>query len=594
MELHTEPGLERRLAAIAFADVVDYCGQMDRDEERTHQAVAGGIRSIEGEIGRFGGEVLNVAGDGVLMRFSSARDCVAFANTLHDEIMLTKLRGAGQSDLRWRIGINLADAIEEGGQVYGCAVNIAARLADIAEAGQTCVTQSIRQLLNSQADFAFEAIGPQRLKHIGEPVEAYLVRRRPGRSKAAPEAPIGSGSRNCDKLSRRGDAWPWVVVLPFENRSGEASENFLADGFTEDIIHALSRFRALRVIARDSAFVFKGRSTSAHQVANQLGVHYVISGRMRRMTGRIRLCVELADCLSGVVIWSETFDRDAEAIFEIQDEIVELTASAMAIQIETAERRRCKQARTETLAAYGLLLMGQEQIHRTSSAANRRARGFYERALDLQPDYGRAYAMISRTFNYDWRYSWTERSHEPLERSFAMAQRAIALDPGDARSFAEMGYVQLYRKQHAASLAAYERGLGLNPNDPAILAELGDALGHAGQAERAIELIQKAIRLNPFFPDSYLWKLGGAYYALERYEDAIRCILRMNDPSEGRRVLAASYAQIGEHDLAHRQAREILEAHPDFSLDYWRGILPERQPAAVDHFIEGLEKAGLK
>ena len=200
---------------------------------------------------------------------------------------------------------------------------------------------------------------------------------------------------------------------------------------------------------------------------------------------------------------------------------------------------------------------------------------------------------MSRTYNYDWRYSWTESSDVALDKALDLARDAVSIDESDARGYAELGFVNLYRKRHRASIDAYQRSLTLNPNDADVMVEMADALAHAGRSEEAITQIEKAMRLNPFYPDLYLWNLGGAYFNLKQYEEAIETLERMHNPAEGRRLLAASHAHLGHLEEARQQAALVIEAHPDFSLQQWGTIQPDKNPDDTAHFVEGLKKAGL-
>jgi tetratricopeptide (TPR) repeat protein len=216
----------------------------------------------------------------------------------------------------------------------------------------------------------------------------------------------------------------------------------------------------------------------------------------------------------------------------------------------------------------------------------------YESALNTDGRYARANAALSRTLNLDWRYSWTDDPDGILDTALDYAQDAVQLDPTDARGFGELGFVHLYRKEHDTAINAYERALALNPNDADLMSDMADALAHAGHSEDSIELLKRAMRLNPFYPDQYLWHLGGAYYNLNRYDDVIQTVQKMHNPTEGRRLLAASYAQLGQMDEAHEQAAKHFEAHPNFSLARWSKVLPDKLEEDVHHFVEGLRKAG--
>ena len=308
----------------------------------------------------------------------------------------------------------------------------------------------------------------------------------------------------------------------------------------------------------------------------------------------MRIRVQLNQAKSGDTIWSERYDGQLTDIFAFQDDITEQITSVLAVQINAAERRRTQTQQVPNLQAYGLILRGQDLATRCVRESNFHARRLFEQAVVLAPAYSRGYAALSRTFNLEWRYAWVDDRDAALNRAEELASTAIGYDDSDARGFAELGYALLYKKQHEESLGAYERALQLNPNDADLLAEMGDALGYCRQSERAIELLKKAIRLNPYHPDWYLWYLGDVYFFRGEYEKVIETLLTMRDKSEARRLLASSYAHLGQLDQARKHARLVMEKHPNFSIEKWRTVPPNKYPEDNEIFVEGLRLAGLK
>jgi TolB-like protein/Tfp pilus assembly protein PilF len=396
-----------------------------------------------------------------------------------------------------------------------------------------------------------------------------------------------------DELSRR-FAEAAVAVLRFANLSDDPRNDHLCDGFTADIITNLSRFRDLLVIARHSAFLFKGREFAAAQTAAWLGVRYLVSGGLQRSGRKLRLRVQLAEADTDRVIWSDRYNGHLGDLFAFQDDVVAMITARLAVQISAAEQRRFLAEQPPVLRAYGLTLRGQELSLRYRRETNLHARRLFEHAAEIDPDYARCYAGMSRTFNLAWRYHWTPEPQVALDRAVELAYAAIGYDGLDARGFGELGFACLYKKQHQSSLAAYERALELNPNDADILAEMGDSLVYCGHPERAVELLRRAIRLNPYFPDWYLWYLGDAYFCLGDYEQTIETLRKMRDHSEAHRLLAASHALLGDMPEARRQAELVLQAHPNFSIAHWQTVPPYKSPDDLAVFIEGLRLAGLR
>jgi adenylate cyclase len=363
---------------------------------------------------------------------------------------------------------------------------------------------------------------------------------------------------------------------------------------TEDLITNLSRFHALAVISRNSTFVYKNRDVPIKQVGMELGVQYVVTGSIRKSSTRLRLTVELSDCRTSVPVWREQYNREVDDIFDLQDEITDLISSAIAVQTQSADKLLLGRIQVPALIeTYSLVLQGQQKIFKYDQKQNAQARKMYEAALENESDYSRAMAALSRTHNLDWRYSWTDRPEYALEKAHELAQESVLIDPSDARGYGELGFVNLYRKDHEGCLSAFETALRLNPNDTDIMSNMGDALAHCGRSEEAITLLNRALLLNPFYPDQYLWYLGGAYFNLKQYDDAVKTLKRMNSPAEGRRLLAACYAYLGRKDEAKFQASKVLEAYPNFNLKHWENVQPDVNPDDTEHFVHGLRMAGL-
>lgn len=389
-------------------------------------------------------------------------------------------------------------------------------------------------------------------------------------------------------------AEPSIAVLPLHNRSGKRQDEPLCAGITGDVIHSLSRFRDLTVIAQHSALQVRALALGPRQITERLGVRYLLTGDLQRSGARLGVDARLLEAESEQIIWSMKFDGTLGDVFAFQDEVTEVVAANLAAEIRAAELRRAVDSAPAELSAYGLILRGQYLAHEYRRGANWQARLLFERARRIDPGYGRSYAALSRTFNLDWRYAWSENPRASLDHAVELAQLAIHYDPFDARGHAELGFAFLCRKLHDAALAAYERALELNPNDADILAEMGDALTSAGQNERAIEALTRAMRLNPLYPDWYLWYLGSVYFHLGDYAKAIDTAMGMRDLSEAHRLLASSHAHLGNLERARHHAAWLMKAHPNFSIDHWREVPPFKDREPLERLIDGLRKAGLK
>jgi adenylate cyclase len=582
---------KRRLGAVVFADIVNYTGMMGADEVGTWAAVSSRFDELRQLALTHRGDLLEVRGDGLFLLFDSAVEAVGFAMNLQEKAADWNTATLPGQQFQFRVGINLGEILVDGTTIAGDCVNIASRLEALAEPGRVCISAAVYEQVRNRLKFGYEYLGAKRLKNIVEPVDAFQVHLN------STSAAMTSGYRPtylsepavAAVMTRNSS----VVVLPLQFQGSDASERWYADGFTDDITTSMSRFHDLFVIARSSAYVYTDPQVPPANVARELGVRYVVKGSLRKAGNRIRVAIELLDSERERIIWGEHYDRNLADIFELQDEITQLIVSATAQHIRSTEIERLRRLAPNDLEAYGYVLQGQQRIFRYTQADIQSARKLYDRALQLEPKYGRALAAKSRTLNIEWRYSWTDEQDRALDTALNLAHEAIEVDSADARGFGELGFACLYRKEHDASINAYRRALSLNPNDADLLSDMADALTHARQSEEAIELIKRAMRLNPHYPDQYLWHLGGAYFNLKQYEGAIQTIQKMQNPTEGRRLLAASFGHLGRVEQAREQAAKVLEAHPNFNVDSWATVQPDKYPEDSAHFIAGLKKAGL-
>ncbi len=567
-----------------FADMVGYSRQIEQDERLNSLQAAKSVELFKSLIGDYGGEVANVAGDGILALFNSAEQAVRFAVQVQSEFRDQAVWSNGRP-IQFRIGINLGEVTEGSGNVQGHCVNVAARLQQIAEPGSIVISGIVREAVRERSGMALRSLGRPDHKNNEESIELFAVgpaELEPAPAVAADRPPVPAASpRN-----------PSIAVLALQNLSGDPANDHLCEGVVEDVIANLTRFRNLMVTARHSAFLFNLKAHSVHEIGKRLGVRYLLAGSLRRSGPRIRIAVELIDVETGNALWSDQFRIELEELFDLQDEIAGSVAARLAVQIDFAERRQ-ESYHPRDVRACGLLLRGQQLVALYSKEGNAHARRLFDEAAVIAPEYGRVYSSLSRTHNLDWRYAWSPNPDESLDSAVALARQAIQLDGLDARGFGELGFANLYKKRHDEALSDYQRALALNPNDADIVAEYADALVYAGQPSKSVELIEKAMRLNPYYPDWYLWYLADAYITMGQHAEVIATVQRMQNPDEGRRMLAASYAHLGMLDEARAQANEVLRLHPDFTISRWRHRPPYRDQEVLEYFIEGLRKAGL-
>jgi len=582
---------QRQLKSIVFADVAGYTRLMHENEVATQRGVAELTALFDEACREFGGEMLEIRGDGIFALFKSAVNSVLFANTIQERIASFNEKYKDDRKIHFRIGIHLGDVLKDEKFHFGDSVNIASRIEGIAEPGGICISSAVYHQVKNAGKLGYENLGLQQLKNIREAVEVFRVTSDTNTAMrvSSPRKQLFEKPKTEESHGVR----PSVAVLPFKNISGGPEFDYFSDGVTEDIITNLSKFHNLFVISRGSSFVYKDRNLPAKQIGQELDVRYIAEGSVRKAGNRMRISVQLVDTETDQTLWTERYDRNLDDIFEVQDEISAIICNATSVKISGEENFRLSRLLPNSLEAYDNLLKGQQHVFRYTKDDMRQARSLYEAAASIDPRYGRALAAIAQTLNFEWLFSWADESETTLDNALSIAHEAVSLDQGDARGYAGVGFVSLYQKKHDASIKAYERALQLNPNDADVISELADTYGHSGRSEEAVTLLKKAMHLNPFYPDEYLWNLGGAYYTLKQYENAIDAVNQMNNPTEGSRILAASYAQLGQLDIARQHAQKTLQAHPDFSLDKWQAMMPDKYEEDSMAFAEGLRKAGL-
>jgi adenylate cyclase len=574
----------RKLAVILAADVVGYARLMAADEEGTLAALNARRGIITELIGRHHGRIFGTAGDSVIAEFASAVEAVRAAAEIQEEIDGQNADLPEPRRMRFRVGVNLGDVMVGGDDLFGDGVNVAARLEAMAAPGGLCISGAVHDQIRNKVDLSFEDLGERSLKNIDYPVRVFGLR-RDLRAEAQPLTAIAPS---------RPSGLPSIAVLPFANFGGDPEQDYFADGLTEDLITELSRFQELRVIARNSVMTYKDRPARVQEVGRDLGVRYVLEGSVRKAGARIRITAQLIEAETGHHLWAERFDRDLADIFEVQDEVTSRIVATLAGKLGESERRRVRSSRTENLEAYDCVLRGRELWERFTPEANRAARRLYEKAIELDPDYARAYASLAWTYLVEHSERWAGPDEQPLERGLEIARRGVVVNPASHSNRLALGQLCLTKGLHDEALEALETAIALNPNDADGYVFLAQAFTRVGRQDEAIELIERARRLNPAAPRWYTWYLGIALYLARRYEDAITT-LRRGQPLNGMayRWLAAACAQLGREQDAKAAAEEYLKLTPDFAIGRHLEALHFRYPEDREHYADGLRKAGL-
>jgi adenylate cyclase len=492
---------------------------------------------------------------------------------------------AGDRRIALRIGINLGDVVVEGGDLYGDGVVIGVRLQAMAEPGGICISAAVHDQVGNKLPLAFEDLGPCEVKNIAKPVQVF--RARTDRD--------SSVRRPAEQLSKQ--TKPSIAVLPFANISGDPEQEYFSDGITEDIITDLSKVSGLFVIARNSAFSYRGRAVKVQEVTRDLGVRYVLEGSVRRAGNRVRITVQLIDGTTGGHLWAERYDRDLTDIFAVQDEVTREIVAALAVKVTQGEQRRLARKGTDNLEAYDHFLRGRQLAWRRSKEANEEARVLLERAIALDPQFTSACAILAGVHGVNYANRWHDPPEESRRMADELAQRAVALDDDAPDAHWILGLAYLQQKQLDRAMAEARKALALDPNFAWAHSLLGQALHYAGRSQEAIEPHTTAMRLDPNDQDPFLHFLAQAYFGLGRYEEAAanlkRRIVRKPDTDVSRILLAACYGHLGRAEEARALWQEVLQINPGYSFEHHRRVLPYKDPADFERIADGLRKAGL-
>ncbi len=580
--------MERRLAAILAADVVGYSRLVREDEEGTLRTLSAYREVIDGLVAEHRGRIFGSAGDSVIAEFASPVEAVRCAAEVQRKLGERNANLPGDRRMEFRIGVNLGDVVVEGDNLLGDGVNVAARLQELADPGGVCVSAIVFDQMEGKTNLAFADLGEQQVKNIAKPVRAYKVFVEPG---AAAVTVPGSQPRRSPVPDK-----PSIAVLPFANMSGDPEQEYFSDGITEDLITDLAKISGLFVASRNAVFLYKGKAVKPGEVSRELGVRYVLEGSVRKAGDRVRISAQLIDAGTGYHLWAERYDRDLTDIFALQDEITEKIVKALEVKLTEGEQEQVARRYTENLEAYDYFLRGRVYQARGSKESNAQAREMFERAIELDPTFAGAYAILSYNHFRDWTNHWSE-GPQALERALEAAKKAVALDDSLPLAHTYLGWAYAWRKQYEEAIAEGERAIALDPNFAEGYARLGQILSLAGRPEEGLGLVKKAMRLDPHYPPTYLIYLGRLYYAMGQYEDAIaamkRSITRDPDFLYPRLVLAVIYSELGRIKEAQAEVAEALRFSPRVSIEGQRERMPFKDPAALERYLNALRKAGL-
>ena len=583
--------IRQRLAAILAADVAGYSRLMSVDERATVAALDAARAVFRAQIEANAGRVIDMAGDSVLAAFETAAGAVSAALAVQQALAASASATPEDRRMRFRIGVHMGDVIEKAdGTVYGDGVNIAARLESLAEPGGVSVSDAVYGAVRGKIAANFADQGEQQVKNIAYPVRAFrLTAAGPAPSATAASAPAAEPAlRPPDK--------PSLAVLPFTNLSGDPEQEYFADGITEDIITDVSKISGLFVIARNSSFTFKKQHVDVKEVGRKFGVRHVLEGSVRKAGMKVRINVQLIDAETGGHVWAERFDRDLEDIFALQDEVTQKIVEALKVNLAGAVPALQRPRGKVNTEAYDYMLRARSCILQFTSDGVVEARALLRRALEVAPEITQIYAYLAIAAATEYLNGWNNVGPEALEESLALARKAHAADESDALSCNAYAITLMWvrRLDEAETLA--RRAIALDPNFSQAYGGLGNVLHFSGRHEEAIASFEQALRLDPEF-HIFIHALGRAQFALARYAEAEatfkRRLIYMPNSDVTRAYLASLYGHTGRHEQARQIWRELMEINPGYRFEHTLRILPYKDRAPLDQFLEGLRKAGL-
>jgi len=644
----TENRLSSKFVFILHADIVGSTALVQKNEKVAHERFQSAFTKFSKTISDYGGKAIEIRGDALLAEFVKASDAVSAAlwfqssNTRHN----LELDDDIQPELR--IGIGMGEVIVADNTVTGAGVVLAQRLEQLAKPGNIVIQGAVQETIPNRLPFEFSDLGEQKIKGFNTPIKAYEVYLTPGEYCPAPEdyknEPLAQkplidrrfisvvsilflliisailvtlqpwrSTHNSDpttdvtKPSTSTESIPVaelntqfdlsIAVLPFQNLSNNADQDYFVDGVTNDLITDLSQLSGLLVIASNSVFTYKGIAVKVQEVARDLGVNFVLEGSIQRAEGRIRVNAQLIDARSGHHLWADRFDRELTDIFSLQDEISQRIVSALAVELTPSDLDRLNRSAEVSPEAYDLLLRGLEFFRRFTKETNAEARDYFKRALAIDPRFARAHANIALTIAMDLQFGWVAVEQDIVDDALMHGRESVAIDPEIRQVQFALCSLFTVLKRHDDALSACRESIRIDPNYADGHANLAQALVYAGEPQEALELMSTARRLNPHYAFFYVWVEGHAYMLLREYPKAIskfeEVIVRNGFFTGAHLTLAAIYGNIGPQLEAEWEAAEIRALQPNFSLDEERERAPYKNSEDLEWYIQGLEAAGL-
>ncbi|RAX38056.1 adenylate/guanylate cyclase domain-containing protein [Rhizobium tropici] len=621
--------MERRLAAILIADVAGYSRLSQIDEEATRRNFKADLDDvIEPRIAEHHGRLVKTMGDGLLVEFHSVVDALQCAIAIQREKAKRNSATDGAMTLRFRIGVNLGDIIVEDEDIHGDGVNIADRMQTLAEPGGIAISGTTYDQVKTKIDVGFISLGRQKVKSIAEPIRVYRVAFDPAAARRFPQLPkrvrrgavlaialsliVGGGAYLWYRLDIgetpafvRRFAYPLpdkpsVAVLPFINVSGDSEQDHLAEGLTDDLITELSKVSGLFVIARHSVFALKGDTSKTKDVAAELGVHYLLEGTLQRAGLQLRINVKLIDALTGLSMWGERYDRQYADLFAIQDDVTGKIISALKVELNEGERTQIEKIPSDNLEAYDYYMRAEhEGLLYSDVETYRRTLSYYQKAIDLDPNFADAHSGIARVAVDVWRNDYNFLWSAAVARKIAYdaAGQALKLDPNNARAHTVLALLQLVDGREVEARESANRAVAAQPNSAEAAGNLALILSQTGSHYEAVAEIDRALRLDPAPSPSFQLLAGIVLYTVRDNNRAIPLIEAARDAlpnaEPAREYLTAAYGFDGDRVRSAAEKAKLLELFPESNLAYYGYLYDYWRPPELEHHLAGLKAAGI-
>jgi adenylate cyclase len=586
--------VERKLVAILAADVAGYSRLMGSDEEGTLARLKAHRKEvIDPKIAEHRGRIVKTTGDGVLIEFPSVVDAVRCAVAVQQQMAERNSAQEQEKRIEFRVGIHVGDIIIDDNDIFGDGVNIAARLEGIAAPGGVCISDDAHRQTRGKTDITFDYMGEHTLKNITEPMRAWQIRLT---GEAAPLVRSASSPIQAQDLALPDK--PSIVVLPFDNMSAEPGQEYLADGIVEAITAALSCIRSFFVIARSSAFTYKGRATNARDIGKQLGVAYLLEGSVQKVGSRLRIIVQLIETEGGAHVWSSRFDGAIDEFFDLQDRITEQVAGALQPSIRIAEIERSRRKRPQDLGSYDYTMRAMPHVWSLERAESAKALELLEKALTIDPGYPLALSLAGWCHAQRSVYNWADDIAVSQAMARSLAERAAEMSGDDPIILAILGAVHTFVRNYGTARVLLERAVTLDPNAAWAWSRLGWLENYVDQPTKAIENFERALRLSPFDPmnfNNYVG-IGSAHEVAQEYDMAAtfyrRALQERPNASWIYRNLASSLSGAGRTEEARQAYAELMRSYPDLTISKFKQAMVF-SPAVLDRMAENLRQLGL-